>query len=136
MACRDGEPSRWSVLQTALGCKPPGSESDPAEMATMRTMWDTYRSDREQEITKEIRVAAYDLNARVNQVIAARDQVSYWRERLDRLRAEEAKGVANYAERVEAELKRLEAQSTLWERAFAWEIARVKLRQAQFALLP
>jgi hypothetical protein len=121
------------LLHAALGQD--GAEPDGTEIAQTRALWDVYRLDRERAVTRELRVAANDLRARRDQVIIARDQVAYWREQLSRLRAEQAKGVANYGARVETELKRLEAESTLWEKVFAWKIAVVKLRQAQFMLL-
>lgn len=134
MSCRPETPSALALLHAVLGRG--GAEPDGAEQTSIRALWDVYRLDREQEIVKEVRVAANDLHAHVNQVIVARDQLTDWTRELERLQAQQAKGIANYGERVEAELKRLEALSTLWEKVFAWEIASVKLRQAQFTLLP
>lgn len=134
MSCRPEPPSPLALFHAALGRG--GDEADSAEQASVRALWDVYRLNREQEIVKELRVAANDLRARVDQVVLARDELADWTRQLERLRTEQAKGIANYGERIETELKRLEAQSTLWEKVFAWEIARVKLRQAEFTLLP
>ncbi|MDR3637619.1 MAG: hypothetical protein P4L84_27685 [Isosphaeraceae bacterium] len=136
LSCRPVTPSCWTLLGAALGKGYAGQELDGEEQAGIRAAWDVYRLDREQEITKELRVAANDVLARLNQVVVARDQLTTWNQRLERLQTESKNGIANYSDRVEANLKRLEAQSVLWEKVFAWDVAVVKLRQAQFTLLP
>ena len=122
------------TLPRFLHCR--GNESE--DLASLRSLWDIYREAREQEIAKEIRSAALEVQASLKKIIVANERLRYWEARIGQIKAREASGAMAMSplEQTQAELKRLEALAALWKSIADWQIAVVHLRREQFCLMP
>jgi hypothetical protein len=129
--CGSSAGSRQAML--LLLCSRGDSSQD---LASVRNLWDVYRQAREQEIAKDIRLAALAVQSSVQQVAVATGRLQHWEDRIGQLKAKEAGGMASPMERTDAELKLYEARASLWKSIVDWQIAVAQLRREQFALLP
>ncbi len=111
-----------------------GNESE--DLASLRSLWDIYRQAREQEIAKEIRSAALEVQASLEQIIVANGRLRHWEDRIGQIKAREAGGVMIPLEQTQAELRRLDALAALWKSIADWQIAVAHLRREQFSLMP
>ena len=113
-----------------------GNESE--DLASLRSLWDIYRQAREQEIAKEIRSAALEVQASLKKIIVANGRLRYWEDRIGQIKAREASGAMAMSplEQTQAELRRLEALAALWKSIADWQIAVAHLRREQFCLMP
>ncbi len=111
-----------------------GNESE--DLASLRSLWDIYRQAREQEIAKEIRSAALEVQASLEQIIVANGRLRHWEARIGQIKAREAGGVMSPLEQTQAELRRLDALAALWKSIADWQIAVAHLRREQFSLMP
>ena len=111
-----------------------GNESE--DLASLRSLWDIYRQAREQEIAKEIRSAALDVQASLEQIIVANGRLRHWEARIGQIKAGEAGGVMSSLEQTQAELRRLDALAALWKSIADWQVAVAHLQREQFSLMP
>jgi outer membrane protein TolC len=111
-----------------------GNESE--NLASLRCLWDIYRQAREQEIAKEIRSAALEVQASLEQIIVANGRLRHWEDRIGQIKAREAGGVMIPLEQTQAELRRLDALAALWKSIADWQLAVAHLRREQFTLMP
>ena len=128
--------SALSCRTMALFLHSRGNESE--DLATLRSLWDIYRQAREQEIAKEIRSAALEVQASLKKIIVANERLRYWEDRIGQIKAREAGGAMAMSplEQTQAELRRLEALAALWKSIADWQIAVAHLRREQFCLMP
>ncbi len=111
-----------------------GDESE--DLASLRNLWDIYRQAREQEIAKETRSAALEVQATLEQIIVANGRLRHWETRIGQIKAREAGGVMSPLEQTQAELRRLDALAALWKSIADWQLAVAHLRREQFTLMP
>jgi hypothetical protein len=132
MNCRSLNPSAYALICKLL----PGGQDTDTDFASVQRVWHLYRLEREQAVAREIRGAAFEVRSATDQVILANDGLNMWLSEGKQLHTDQEQGIANFASLMQTELKILDARSTLTEKIFAWQIAVIKLRQAQFTLLP
>lgn len=111
------------------------SRADAAEVAARRAQVEQYTRDREQEIATDIRQAVDNIAARLREVALAEETRQAWERRVEDLRQRREVGRATYADVVTAQLALLRAQSAEVSGIVAWQIAEVKLREAQGLLV-
>jgi len=87
--------------------------------------------DRQRAVAEEIRQAVHTIQTRVRQVALAKRKRDSWKKRLDNLKQLQQADEATAFDVSEARLKLIEAEGDLVHQAIAWQIARVKLSQAQ-----
>ncbi len=107
------------------------SRADAAEVAARRAQLNQYTRDREQEIAADISLAIDNIAARLREVALAEEKRQAWEARVEDLRQRREVGRATYAEVVAARLALFRAQSEEVSAVAAWQIAEVKLREAQ-----
>jgi hypothetical protein len=123
----EGKLTTWKILMTLLG----GPEAGDDEVEVLCRQLQAFRIEREKGVAEEIREAVLTVGAKLRQVAAAREEVQGWERRLDELKAKAEQGMSTFPERTTTELRRIEAEGSLLEQVVAWNIARVKLAQAQ-----
>lgn len=111
------------------------TEANAAEVAARRAQLNQYTRDREQEIAADISLAIDNISARLREVALAEETRQAWEDRVEDLRQRREVGRATYAEVVAARLALLRAQSEEVSAVAAWQIAEVKLREAQGLLV-
>ena len=123
----EGKLTTWKILMMLLGA--PEAREDEVEVLCRQLQ--AFRIEREKGVAEEISQAVLTVGAKLRQVAAAREEVQGWERRLDELKARAEQGMSTFPERTTIELRRIEAQGSLLEQVVAWNIARVKLAQAQ-----
>lgn len=111
------------------------SRADAAEVAARCTQLNQYIRDREQEIAADISLAIDNISARLREVALAEETRQAWERRVEDLRQRREVGRATYTEVVAARLALFRAQSQEVSAVAAWQIAEVKLREAQGLLV-
>jgi hypothetical protein len=134
ISCAQTVPAHHFAVLDLLAQARVGADERAHSLPAVRRAWDTYRTVREREIAKEIRVAAQDVRATFDRVGIAQQRIKYWQSEIARITSRSKQDFNTFAEGIEAELMLLEAQGTLWGKVGDWQVARARLRRAQFLL--
>lgn len=105
------------------------------ELSTRSQQLSQLAADGERAAAEEIRSAAETLDTRLQQVALAKETLDSRRQQTATLEKKRTLGDATPLEVLEAKMKAIEAENNLVRRVVAWEIARVKLKQAQGLLV-
>ncbi len=122
-----------------LGIEPPRShtrgfrrrKNDESDLAEVRDQLASYAAARERTIAEEIAQAVRNVRARRQQVEVARRQVASWSAEVEKAQARAAQGLASFALALPAKAGLLQARQAQVEHEVAWNVALVKLKQAQ-----
>ena len=122
-----------------LGIEPPRPHSrglrrrkdDESDLAEVRDQLASYAAARERTIAEEIAQAVRNVRARRQQVEVARRQVASWSAEVEKAQARTAQGLASFAVALPAKAGLLQARQAQVEHEVAWNVALVKLKQAQ-----
>ena len=110
----------------------PGQE---IEVERIRDQLRTFLRERERETEAEIREAAYEVNARREAVVLAREASERRHDRIRDLEKQRAEGLRGMAELNQAHMEWYKARGEVIKEFLGWKIAAVKLKQAQ-GILP
>ncbi len=110
----------------------PGQEE---EVERIRDQLRTFLRERERETEAEIREAAYEVNARREAVVLAREASERRHERIRDLEKQRAEGLRGISELTQAHMDWYKARGEVIKEFLGWKIAAVKLKQAQ-GILP
>lgn len=121
-----------SAKLPALLALAPGARE---EVDVRRRQIEELLRDRENSVAEEIREAAGALRYRARIVALAKDRERSWEERVRDARSRQQQGLSSFAEVAQVNLDWLKARAEVVQEVMAWEIARVKLKQAQGLLV-
>jgi hypothetical protein len=143
-AVRDAIRAIHPLLGAATGC-PLVAAKLPAllaldlaarkELDVRRRQVEEYLHERESAVAEEIRQAAEALRYRTRIVALAKERERSWQERVRDARSRQQQGLTSFAEVAQTNLEWLKARADVVQEVMAWEIARVKLKQAQGLLV-
>jgi hypothetical protein len=105
------------------------------EVERVRAQLVDYLHERERTVIAEIREAAYEVGARREATILARETVERWQERIRDLEKKHAQGMPVFADLTRAYMDSYKARGEVIRELLGWKIAAVKLKQAQ-GILP
>ena len=94
-----------------------------------------YLHERERTVMAEIREAAYEVGARREATILAREAAERWQERIRDLEKKQSQGMNVFADLTRAYMDSYKARGEVIREMLGWKIAAVKLKQAQ-GILP
>jgi hypothetical protein len=143
-AVRDALKAIHPLLGVATGCpllaaKAPALLAlDPAaraELEVRRRQVEEYLHQRENAVAEEIREAANALRYRARIAALAKERERSWQDRVRDARSRQQQGLTSFAEVAQTDLEWLKARADVVQEVMAWEIARVKLKQAQGLLV-
>jgi hypothetical protein len=120
----------WAPLARLLG-----SARQSMELATRSQQLRQMTIDGERAAAEEIRSAAQTVEIRLEQVALAKETLDSQRRRLDALLKKRELGSATPVDVLMQRMTIIEAENDLVRRVVAWEIATVKLKQAQGTLV-
>jgi outer membrane protein TolC len=120
----------WAPLARLLG-----SARQSMELATRSQQLQQLTIDGERAAAEEIRSAAQTVEIRLKQVALAKETLDSQRRRLKALLKKRELGSATPADVLMQRMTVIEAENDLVRRVVAWEIAVVKLKQAQGVLV-
>jgi hypothetical protein len=106
-----------------------------AEVERVRDQLRDYLRERERVVAAEIREAAYEVRARREITILAREAAGRWQERIRDLEKQQAQGMPVFADLTSARMEWYKARGEVVKEFLGWKIAAVKLKQAQ-GILP
>ena len=106
-----------------------------AEVERVRDQLRDYLRERERVVAAEIREAAYEVRARREITILAREAAGRWQERIRDLEKQQAQGMPVFADLTSARMEWYKARGEVVKEFLGWKIAVVKLKQAQ-GILP
>lgn len=109
--------------------------NEPGELKSRQRQLQQLAEQREREVRDEVRMNVATIYGRHDAAVFAKQAVIHWDQRVDELRQARDVNKSDWAELVEAKLKRLEAQSQLVEAVTAWKIALMKLHETQGRLV-
>ncbi|MBL8828135.1 MAG: TolC family protein [Planctomycetaceae bacterium] len=109
--------------------------NEPDELKARQRQLQQLAEQRERETRDEVRMNVATIYGRHDAAVFAKQAVIHWDQRVDELRQARDVNKSDWAELVEAKLKRLEAQSQLVEAVTAWKIALMKLHETQGRLV-
>jgi hypothetical protein len=109
----------------------PGQED---EIERVRAQLSDYLHEREQTVEAEIREAIYEIRARRQATILAREAADSWQERIRNLEKQRAEGIRGVAELSKTYLDWYKARGEIVKEFVGWKIAVVKLKMAQGVL--
>jgi hypothetical protein len=110
----------------------PGQED---EVENVRAQLRDYLHERERTVTAEIREAAYEVRARREAIILAREASNSWQKRIRNLKTRQSEKMPVFAELAKAYQDSFKARGEVVKEFLSWKIAVVKLKQAQ-GILP
>ncbi len=141
---RDAIRALHPLLGAATGCPllaaklPALLALDPAarnEIELRRRQVEEYLHQRENAVAEDIREAANALLYRARIAALAKERERSWQERLRDARSRQQQGLTSFAEVAQTNLDWLKARADVVQEVMAWEIARVKLKQAEGLLV-
>jgi hypothetical protein len=109
----------------------PGQE---AEIERVRAQLSDYLRERERTVEAEIRNAVYEIRARRQATILARQAADSWQERIRNLEKQRAEGIRSVTELSKTYLDWYKARGEVVKEFVGWKIAVVKLKMAQGVL--
>ncbi len=110
----------------------PGQED---EVERVRAQLIDYLHERERMVAAEIREAVYEIRARRQATLLARQAADSWEERIRDLKKQRAEGLRGVAELNKANVELYKARGVVVQELLGWKIAVVKLKTAQ-GILP
>lgn len=110
----------------------PGQED---ELERTRAQLCDYLHERERTVEAEIREAVYEIGARRETILRARQAADSWQERIRDLEKQQAEGLKGALSMTSAYLEWYKARGEVVKEFLGWKIAAVKLKQAQ-GILP
>jgi hypothetical protein len=105
-----------------------------AQVEAVRAQLTEYLHEREQMVAAEIREAAYEVAARRELTVLAREVVAHWQERINDLEKQEKQGMRVFAELTSARMDLYKARGDVAKEFLGWKIAAVKVKKAQGVL--
>jgi hypothetical protein len=105
------------------------------EVERARAQLSDYLRARERTVSAEIREAAYEVEARKESILLAREASDRWEERIKDLEKQQVQGMPVFAELTSAHMDWYKARGEVIKEYLGWKIAIVKLKQAQ-GILP
>jgi hypothetical protein len=105
------------------------------EVEAVRAQLTDYLHERERMVAVEIREAAYEVRARREVTILAREAADHWHERIKDLERQQKQGMPVYADLTTAHLEWNKSRGEVAKEFLGWKIAAVKVKQAQ-GILP
>lgn len=105
------------------------------ELQRVREQLCDYLHDRERSVEAEIRSAVYEIGARRETILRAKQAADSWEKRISDLQMQQAKGLKGPLSLVSAYLDWYKARGEVVNEFTRWKIAIVKLKQAQ-GILP
>lgn len=128
-------PARGCKVLTLLGKLThvqPGLEDD-AE--SIRAQLIDYLKERERVVAAEVREAAYEVRARRELTILARETAGRWQDRIKDLEKQRGQGMPVFGELTTAYMEWYKARGEVVTEFLGWKIAALKVKQAQ-GILP
>jgi hypothetical protein len=104
------------------------------DVERIRSQLREFLHERERTVATEIREAAYEVNARREAVVLAREASSRWQERIDDLEKQHDEGIRGVVELSKVRMDSYKARGEVVKEFLGWKIAAVKLKQAQGVL--
>jgi hypothetical protein len=105
------------------------------EVERVRGQLADYLRERERAVMAEIREAVYEVGARREATILAREASARWQTRIGDLEKQQAQGMPVFAALTNAYVESYKARGEVVKEFLGWKIAAVKLKQAQ-GILP
>lgn len=105
------------------------------EVDRVRAQLSDYLRERERVVEAEIREAAYEVRARREVTILAREAAGRWLERIRDLEKQQAQGMPVFGDLTSARMEWSKARGEVVKEFLGWKIAAVKVKQAQ-GILP
>jgi hypothetical protein len=105
------------------------------ELEVRRRQIEEYTHERENAVAEDIREAASSLRYRAKIAALAMERERSWQERVRDAKSRQQQGLSSFAEVAQTNLDWLKARADVVQEVMAWEIARVKLKQAQGLLV-
>lgn len=105
------------------------------EVEKVRAQLTDYLREREQIVAAEIREAAYEVRARREVTILAREAADHWRERIKDLEKQQNQGMPVFADLTTAHMEWNKARGEVVKEFLGWKIAAMKVKKAQ-GILP
>lgn len=110
----------------------PGQDND---VERVRNQLRDFLRERERTVATEIREAAFEVRARREAVVLAREAANRWQDRIDDLEKQHDEGIRGVAELSKVRMDSYKARGVVVREFLGWKIAAVKLKQAQ-GILP
>ncbi len=120
-----------ACIAQLLHCGTCDSCAEVAEVAARRRQLQQQLADREQAVISEVRQAAAESEARLAQVLYAREALASWQRRVAELEERIATGDATFLDVSAARLEILRAKDQLVTAVVGWHLAQVQLSYAQ-----
>lgn len=120
-----------TILAKILHIQP--SQAD--ELERVRAQLCDYLHERERTVEAEVRAAVYEIGARRETILRARQAADSWQQRIDDLEKQQAEGLKGPLNLTTAYLQWYKARGEVVNEFLRWKIAIVKLKQAQ-GILP
>jgi hypothetical protein len=105
------------------------------EVEKVRAQLTDYLRERERMVSAEIREAAYEVRARREVTILAREAADHWRERIKDLEKQQSQGMPVFADLTTAHMEWNKARGEVVKEFLGWKIAAMKVKKAQ-GILP
>ena len=105
------------------------------EVEKVRAQLTDYLHERERMVAAEIREAAYEVRARREVTILAREAAGHWQERIKDLEKQQKQGMTVFADLTSAHMEWNKARGEVVKEFLGWKIAAVKVKKAQ-GILP
>ena len=105
------------------------------EVESVRAQLIDYLHERERVVAAEVREAAYEVRARLQVTILAREAADRWQERIKDLEKQQAQGMPVFADLTTSHMESYKARGEVVKEFLGWKIAAVKVKQAQ-GILP
>ena len=105
------------------------------EVEKVRAQLTDYLHERERIVAAEIREAVYEVRARREVTILAREVADHWQERIKDLEKKQSQGMGVFTELTSAHMEWHKARGEVVKEFLGWKIAAVKVKQAQ-GILP
>lgn len=105
--------------------------ADDGEAQSRQSQLAQAQVDAEQNATREIREAAWNVETRLREIAVAKQRLEVWRQRIAALEEKRKSDGVTAFDLAAARLELHRAESELVHRVIAWKIAEVKLKQAQ-----
>jgi hypothetical protein len=105
------------------------------EVEAARAQLAEYLRERERVVVAEIREAAYEVRARRESIVLAREVADRWQARIKDLEKQQAQGMPVFADLTTAYMEWYKARGEVVKEFLGWKIAAAKVKQAQ-GILP
>jgi hypothetical protein len=105
------------------------------EAEALRAQLSDYLKERERVVAAEVREAAYEVRARRELTILARETAGRWQDRIKNLEKQRGQGMPVFADLTTAYMEWYKARGEVVKEFLGWKIAALKVKQAQ-GILP